>query len=49
MLIRMVVVSLSILIAAMMVPMFNRTTGGNGIQVGFRVVVMGHQVVTQES
>jgi len=36
-------------ITAMMCIMFYRTVSGNGVQKGFRMVVMGHQVVTQES
>ena len=36
-------------ITTMMCIMLDRTVGGNGIQKGFRMVVMGNQAVSQES
>ncbi len=44
----MVIFSFRVLIAGMMVLMLDGTVSGNGVQQGFGVVMMRHQVVSQE-
>jgi hypothetical protein len=46
---RLVIYLFRILITGMMVAMFDGTVCGNGIQEGFGMVMMRHQVVPQES